>query len=227
MVDKTYVSAENSTLYNCWSSGYKTISQANQVLNILNSESASFDAKPYKNELKAILAYTYYNIAMLWGNIIIIKPGDDVMSMNFSQSSSSTVYQYCQELMENLNSFKDGEGLVSTDFVKVLRAEVELTLGNKSTAKSSLESVNDSYVFSFGSTPIYNSEYINLLKEEATGKDNSAVWLNRGAVYGTWAALKRLGKATSLLGINDYELLMPIPMQELMVNPSIIQNPGY
>lgn len=39
--------------------------------------------------------------------------------------------------------------------------------------------------------------------------------------------LIRTGKAKSVLGILDYQLLLPIPNNELRVNPSLTQNPGY
>jgi len=45
--------------------------------------------------------------------------------------------------------------------------------------------------------------------------------------YGYWAALKRLGKAQEMTGCYDYELLMPFPYQELLLNSKMAQNPGY
>ena len=45
--------------------------------------------------------------------------------------------------------------------------------------------------------------------------------------YGYWAALKRLGYAQVVTGCQDYQLLMPIPMNEILVNPTAVQNPGY
>lgn len=45
--------------------------------------------------------------------------------------------------------------------------------------------------------------------------------------YGYWAALKRMGKAQEITGCFDYELLMPIPAQEINSYPNFKQNPGY
>jgi tetratricopeptide (TPR) repeat protein len=43
-----------------------------------------------------------------------------------------------------------------------------------------------------------------------------------------WFDLIRRGKAQSILGIPDIsKLLFPIPRQQILVNPSLIQNPGY
>ena len=39
--------------------------------------------------------------------------------------------------------------------------------------------------------------------------------------------LRRTGLAKSLLGLADYQLLFPVPAQEVMSNPDITQNPGY
>ena len=55
-----------------------------------------------------------------------------------------------------------------------------------------------------------------------------AYWLKSEYLdYGYWTALKRMGKAQTVTGCYDYELLMPIPANELALNPSMTQNPGY
>ena len=52
-------------------------------------------------------------------------------------------------------------------------------------------------------------------------------WYSSTHLYGVWAAMKRLGVAQAKAACEEYELLLPIPMNELYLNPSIIQNPGY
>lgn len=42
-----------------------------------------------------------------------------------------------------------------------------------------------------------------------------------------FAFLKRNGLAMKELGLEKYQLLLPIPQDELMVNPNLTQNPGY
>lgn len=44
---------------------------------------------------------------------------------------------------------------------------------------------------------------------------------------GYFAFLKRTGIAKSEIGYEDYQLLWPIPAQEVMSNPNMTQNPGY
>ena len=75
---------------------------------------------------------------------------------------------------------------------------------------------------------VYSKEYIEYLKEESNGIDNSAKWfVNRKNDYGTFAALKRLGKVQSLAGIDSHYNLLPIPLKETYINPKLTQNPGY
>lgn len=228
ITEKSSINSDNGMVYDCWNKGYAAISRANQLLRALgNSSNTSYDVTPYLNETKAINAYIYYNMAMLWGNIVLVKPDDSVMSMDMTQPAPSVIYNYCLELLQNLNSFENEDRHISKDFVSVLSSEIQLTLGNNSAAATLLRSVNPSYTFNFGTNAIHTQEFVSLLKEEASNKDNSSEWFNRGVKYGTWAALKRLGKAQQMLGINEYELLMPIPMPELSMNPNLKQNPGY
>lgn len=42
-----------------------------------------------------------------------------------------------------------------------------------------------------------------------------------------FAFLKRIGQAVQTYGIWDFQQLLPIPINELLVNPMITQNPGY
>lgn len=44
---------------------------------------------------------------------------------------------------------------------------------------------------------------------------------------GEWNMLKRTSRAIEVCGCEPYELLLPIPMSELMFNPKITQNSGY
>jgi len=44
---------------------------------------------------------------------------------------------------------------------------------------------------------------------------------------GYFAFLKRTGQAQSTLGLEEYQLLFPIPQDEFSMNPYLTQNPGY
>ncbi len=48
-----------------------------------------------------------------------------------------------------------------------------------------------------------------------------------GKSSGYFALLKRLGIAKEVLQLQDYQLFLPIPLQEMSKNPMFTQNPGY
>ena len=69
---------------------------------------------------------------------------------------------------------------------------------------------------------------IDLNKDGMPDEDVESFWhVSEYTDYGYWAALKRMGKAQEVTGCYDYELLMPIPSQDLSFYPNFTQNPGY
>ena len=74
---------------------------------------------------------------------------------------------------------------------------------------------------------------VDLLVQENNGRTESLVdsWdeycTAHHSLYGYWTALKRLGKAETVTGIPSYMLLMPIPFNEILLNPGLYQNPGW
>ncbi len=218
------ISASSSLVSAAWSSGYKAIHSCISLIDALQSSQVN-DTKPYIDQAKTIMAFLYYNMAMLWGNIPIVKSSD--INMHIGQSDALTVYAYCQELLKGVAPVATQQGMVSANFVAALSLEIALAQNNMIEAKSLFPNISNTDVFSFvtqeKTIPIYTAEYLNKLKN---GVD-AETWLKRGIVYGTWAALKRSGKATSLTGVSNYELLLPIPYRELLLMPTLIQNPGY
>ena len=79
-------------------------------------------------------------------------------------------------------------------------------------------------------------EYLNQVKSakgiETTSSDvipaiseiRSKIQIDFG---GYFAFLKRTGLAQSTLGLEEYQLLFPIPQREIDMNPAMTQNPGY
>ena len=218
------ISASSSLVSAAWSSGYKAIHSCISLIDALQSSQVN-DTKPYIDQAKTIMAFLYYNMAMLWGNIPIVKSSD--INMHIGQSDALTVYAYCQELLKGVAPVATQQGMVSANFVAALSLEIALAQNNMIEAKSLFPNISNTDVFSFvtqeKTIPIYTAEYLNKLKN---GVD-AETWLKRGIVYGTWAALKRSGKATSLTGVSNYELLLPIPYRELLQASTLIQNPGY
>lgn len=219
------ISASSSLVSTAWSSGYKAIHSCISLIDALQSSQVNYDTKPYIDQAKSVMAFLYYNMAMSWGNIPIVKSSD--IYMHVGQSDALTVYAYCQELLKGVAPVAPQQGMVSANFVAALSLEIALAQNNMIEAKSLFPNISNTDVFSFvtqeKTIPIYTAEYLNKLKN---GVD-AETWLKRGVVYGTWAALKRSGKATSLTGVSNYELLLPIPYRELLLMPTLIQNPGY
>lgn len=101
--------------------------------------------------------------------------------------------------------------------VVLMAAEASWRLGNLQGAASQLNLLKARR----GQAPVDQS---------AVGIENALLssWKEEMANEGLWfAALKRLGKAQTELNIVDYQLLMPIPRQEMLSNSQLTQNPGY
>lgn len=97
-----------------------------------------------------------------------------------------------------------------TDVV-LLEAECQIYLGNKSKASqyiSEVSKVNGLSTIAISITGI--SQLRKCLKLEDY-----------------FAFLKRNGLAMSELGLKQYQLLLPLPSHECLLNPSLSQNPGY
>ena len=59
---------------------------------------------------------------------------------------------------------------------------------------------------------------MGLLYKEASDDTVGLVdtWYSSSPIYGMWAALKRLGAAKEKADCEDYQLLMPIPLNEIL-----------
>lgn len=78
--------------------------------------------------------------------------------------------------------------------------------------------------------PVYTNNHLDLFNMEISGDITRLVEVWPTILYmdyGYWATLKRTSQAQIVTGCQDYELLMPIPFQELVSNPNAKQNPGY
>ena len=96
-------------------------------------------------------------------------------------------------------------------------AEAMVGLGNRAEAIKILNEIRQSS----GSKPLV--EPVDNIKKEL-----AHLWLEHiGADFGYFDLLKRLDLAIELLDIEGYQQLYPIPFQELLKNPNIVQNPGY
>ena len=93
-------------------------------------------------------------------------------------------------------------------------AECESKLGNNTKANEYLNQVKSAKGIETTSTDVL----------PAISEVRSKIQIDFG---GYFAFLKRTGLAQSTLGLEEYQLLFPIPQSELYSNSSMTQNPGY
>ena len=93
-------------------------------------------------------------------------------------------------------------------------AECESKLGNDTKANEYLSQVKSAKGIETTSTDVI----------PAISEVRSKIQIDFG---GYFAFLKRTGLAQSTLGLEEYQLLFPIPQSELDMNPAMTQNPGY
>lgn len=222
------INADSKEISQAWDKGYIAIRYLNTIGTALGK---SDKYSTYLTGVYALKAFVYYNMAMLWGNIVLIKQDSD--PFNLRQVPASVVYEYCQELLNKCDLSHNVESeRFGADAIKLLMAEIALTQKDKEKALGLIYSISDmnKTIFAFksenGTIPIYTNDFIALLKGEAEGKANSQAWYNRGMSYGVWAALKRQGTAQQYVKCKDYELLLPIPRLDCSWL-NIKQNNGY
>lgn len=101
--------------------------------------------------------------------------------------------------------------IMTTTDVKLLYAECEIHLGNNAKASKYISEVDNVNGISGTSVSV---EGIKQLRKSLKLQDY-------------FAFLKRNGLAMTELGLEKYQLLLPIPQDEINANPSLNQNPGY
>lgn len=112
-------------------------------------------------------------------------------------------------------TFNDNICIIKTySDVLLSLAECESKLGNDTKANEYLSQVK-----SAKSIETTSSDVIPAIAEV-----RSKIQIDFG---GYFAFLKRTGLAMSTLGLEEYQLLFPIPQSELNMNPMMTQNPGY
>lgn len=101
--------------------------------------------------------------------------------------------------------------IMTTTDVKLLYAECEIHLGNNAKASKYISEVDNVNGISGTSVSV---EGIKQLRKSLKLQDY-------------FAFLKRNGLAIRELGLEKYQLLLPIPQNEINMNPNMTQNPGY
>jgi hypothetical protein len=241
------IDSNNSTLSKALYDAYGTINYTNMIIAnvqnmIENHPESQHKILEINAEARLIRAFVYYNLAMLWGNVVLSK--EPILTINEAQnlvqSDQADVYNLVyQEVCEALpkmpaqpNTTRDIRFTYKSALM--LKAEIELTLGKNNEANTTLSLMDESPNFVLQDennviVSIYTPVHQSLFQKEASGNltDAATYWISMPNIYGYWSALKRLGKAQDVTGCYDYELLMPFPSAEIADNPYLTQNPGY
>lgn len=248
------IAPSDGRVSDAWKAAYRTISLANMVIDKLETTDG-FNIEEYKraayvNEAKALRCLVYYNLSQLWGNVPYVTIPDD--PDNYDEIRQSPIYStqvLCSELegiLQSIDFLPEGEGRITIEAVKALRAEILLSLGFKEEAAYILQDCQPDFYIAvdehftpeiyrlFGEKiPNYTSEKTALLLKEAQAEttenkaDLSAEWKAKKQEWGYWLMLKRTGQARTVSGCKEHELLMPVPQCEIDGLPSLAQNPGY
>lgn len=121
-------------------------------------------------------------------------------------------YIYTRASRVNVDGIpEDVVPIMTTTDVKLLYAECEIHLGNNAKASKYISEVGNINGISGTNVSV---EGIKQLRKSLKLQDY-------------FAFLKRNGLAMKELGLEKYQLLLPIPQNELMGNPNLNQNPGY
>lgn len=255
------LNAHSRQLEETYTAAYQTINNLNRVI-ISAPQVVEHDARFSEEEMRSVVAqakciraFVYYNLAMLWGDVIFYTDLSVLENVGFDlppQVPQAEVFRFAYdeicEALDDLPPLSQTEGDSINLFIRptalMQKAELALTLGNYEAAKNALSDFNQNFCFwiykQYGEIlPLYTPELQALFRKEAEGDTEGLAeeWTEliktseqtrlKEACYGYWAALKRLGKAQEVTGCYDYELLMPFSANEVMMNPQVRQNPGY
>lgn len=227
-------------MYDCWANAYSAINYCNIII-----ESAPDEYEIYKNEARALRCFIYYNIAHLWSKAPYVTTIDTADSNSRPASDKEEIYDRILKEIDEIGEIRVADNdryFIDHETLQTIKGEINLERGNRSTALSlfenniptfalSLLNQSETYKVIFGEEiPLYTPQLTTLLTTEACGGIDEALqlWQEQGALsYGYWAMLKRTGKAQEFVNCKEHELQMPIPMQELIYNINITQNPGY
>lgn len=128
------------------------------------------------------------------------------------------LYQLAYECYdEGIKNYPMGKDILfklyNVSDIKLRMAECKLKLGDSTMAQKIVDDVKR-----------YHSDFASI----SGGTLEQIDQMHRQAKHpGYYGFLKRSGFAKTKYGFEDYQLLLPLPSRELMINPNLTQNPGY
>lgn len=240
--NRTFISADSREVDDTWISGYNTVYRANLLIEILQEISISglseWEIASYREEALAIRCLVYYNMAHLWNQILYVEKYQEIDNIvNAPVYTFEELLPVLRSSLESISNLNVPDYHIDMETVSALIGELALW-ENRDEALHYLDACNadfsvlmeDWYNGLGEEIPNYTATTLDLLRREARGETNGLVeaWKAAGSpLWGYWAMLKRTGHAVEEAGCEAYELLMPIPYNQLMISPALSQNPGY
>lgn len=236
-----------------WTAGYKAVYMANTIIKTLvniNDSHIGYSKYQYLIHARVLRDFVYFNMNHLWGGIPLVTEETSVeKAAQMGRTEEALVYSFIDNDLLNLESFpknpwKPNNYSVNERTINMLKTECCLAMSNFESAKTFAENAlkeqdTDIFILYYEnpSEPgsrlgniIYSTWKAKLFLQEAKKQTDNLVssWDDPYAwSYGYWAAMKRLGVAKEKAECEDYQLLLPIPANEILNNPNMVQNPGY
>ena len=146
------ITPNTSEVSNTWQYAYQTINKINFVL---DKEDAVLTRMGHQQgstiiaELKALRAFVNYNLAMLWGNVPLLERVVTDTDNNIAQTNQQAVFQFALNEIRNVIDYlpenegqENGQLYFNKDAGRMLKAELEMALGNKYQAANTLNQID-------------------------------------------------------------------------------------
>lgn len=168
-----------------------------------------------KDVARVLLADIY----MYQGNYSKAKPYLEKVVSNgyYNLNSNDIIMAYQYSVITRASSTNEYVPLFTLSDVTLSLAECDYKLGNTNAAWQNAKKVADAkQTFSNTTAPDGLLEYISFVRK-----------VSMSTTIGRFAFLKRTGLAKKELNLQDYQLLFPIPTNEIIYSSNMTQNPGY
>ena len=168
-----------------------------------------------KDVARVLLADIY----MYQGNYSKAKPYLEKVVSNgyYNLNSNDIIMAYQYSVITRASSTNEYVPLFTFSDVILSLAECDYKLGNTNAAWQNAKKVADAkQTFSNTTAPDGLLEYISFVRK-----------VSMSNTIGRFAFLKRTGLAKKELNLQDYQLLFPIPTNEIICSSNMTQNPGY
>ncbi len=169
------ITAYSQQISNTFTAAYTVINNANLYIEKMTQIADIHEQADEERlaEIKAIRAFVYYNIAMLWGDCPFytsVISDIDYGTNAFAQTKQADIFKYAyQEIgnvcskLPNVQNATNGRLIFNQDAGYMLKAALEMTLGYKSAAKTTLDQ-------------IYLPQYRTQTRSTVSSLKNTFIW---------------------------------------------------